>query len=277
MNSKYLKEADAIIIVASNGLSISEGVNIFRGDETFKKAVPEFIKMYQMSGLLDGFSRYLPENQRLDFVSRVIKAYCYDYKPSPIMKDLYALVSNKPYFVFTSNADHHFALANFDPNSIFEIEGTMKKMQCSNGCCDDTYDSKEIVEELLKHEEGFMIKEEYHKKCPKCGGSLMPNVMISRSFVQDKEYKESLQRFNDFLEKYHDKKVVVLELGVGSRNRMIKEPMMKYIMNAPLGHYYSLNLNDFYIPDALKGKATIIPGYLNETIGGLLHEITTNS
>ena len=46
-------------------------------------------------------------------------------------------------------------------------------------------------------------------------------------------------RFQNFLKTYHGKKLVVLELGIGWRNQLIKAPMMRlvglHVQKAP-GH-----------------------------------------
>ncbi|EGF37299.1 hypothetical protein AAULH_06986 [Lactobacillus helveticus MTCC 5463] len=38
--------------------------------------------------------------------------------------------------------------------------------------------------------------------------------------------KNKINAFQDFIQKYEDKKLVVLELGIGPRNQMIKAPSM---------------------------------------------------
>ncbi|MBN6049932.1 hypothetical protein [Lactobacillus helveticus] len=38
--------------------------------------------------------------------------------------------------------------------------------------------------------------------------------------------QKQVQAFQDFIQKYEDKKLVVLELGIGPRNQMIKAPSM---------------------------------------------------
>ena len=44
-------------------------------------------------------------------------------------------------------------------------------------------------------------------------------------------------RFQNFLKTYHGKKLVVLELGIGWRNQLIKAPMMRLVASEPNATY----------------------------------------
>lgn len=59
-------------------------------------------------------------------------------------------------------------------------------------------------------------------KCDECGAPLALN-MAGEDFQTN---QKQVQAFQDFIQKYEDKKLVVLELGIGPRNQMIKAPSM---------------------------------------------------
>ena len=50
-----LKEADAILIGASNGFSISEGLHIFADNEVFEEVFGDFKRIYGIRNILSGF------------------------------------------------------------------------------------------------------------------------------------------------------------------------------------------------------------------------------
>ena len=52
-------------------------------------------------------------------------------------------------------------------------------------------------------------------KCPVCGGNMDMNLRKDENFVQDKNWYEMSQRYNEFLNKIQNKNVVLLEIGVG--------------------------------------------------------------
>lgn len=41
--------------------------------------------------------------------------------------------------------------------------------------------------------------------------------------------KVQIQAYQHFVEKYHNKKLLVLELGIGARNQLIKAPLMRLV------------------------------------------------
>ena len=57
------------------------------------------------------------------FVSRLVKAKAMQDEPSEIMKNIYALVKDKEYFVVTSMRRIILCLAGFETDRVFEMEG----------------------------------------------------------------------------------------------------------------------------------------------------------
>lgn len=57
--AEKIKEADGILIGASNGLSIAEGYNIFANDEKFRSHFTDFQRKYGIRSLIQGsFGRF---------------------------------------------------------------------------------------------------------------------------------------------------------------------------------------------------------------------------
>ena len=60
-----LRQADAILIGASNGLSIAEGYNIFADNEMFRSQFGSFRQRFGIQSVLDGcFHNYPSETDR---------------------------------------------------------------------------------------------------------------------------------------------------------------------------------------------------------------------
>ena len=76
-------------------------------------------------------------------------------------------------------------------------------------------------------------------------------------------------RFQNFLRTYHGKKLVVLELGIGWRNQLIKAPMMRLVASEPNATYVTLNLGEIYITDNIKEKSFGLDGRLDELLPAL--------
>ena len=76
--------------------------------------------------------------------------------------------------------------------------------------------------------------------------------------------------FNHFLSEYNGKKIVILELGIGSRNRIIKLPLMQLVYQQPKATYITLNLpHEIFIPEEIKDKSIALPGDISETLSNL--------
>lgn len=57
------------------------------------------------------------------------------------------------------------------------------------------------------------------------------------------------------LKKYHNQKVVVLELGIGPHNQLIKAPLMRLVAQGPGYSYVTINLGELYIPKKILSKS----------------------
>ena len=268
--SNAIQNANAIIIGASNGLSISEGYNIFATGGFFQDHFSDFQKKYGIRSVLDGcFYKFKTEEEKWGFWSRLASLKCYTDPPTEIMQNLYKLVKNKDYFVITSNGEDHFVPAGFDENKVFEIEGKISQMRCDHKCSDEIYPNKDVVLELAAVEKNGVIPKEKIPKCPKCGGTMSINMADSHDFFTTKHWKNQQNAFQNFLSKYHNQNIVILELGVGWRNTMIKKPLMDLTASEPNAFYVTFNKGEVFIPPEIANKSVGI----NEDIGVALKEI----
>lgn len=166
-----IREADALLIGASNGLSISEGYNIFADDQWFQENFGDLRSKYGIRCVLQGlFFKYPSEVEKWTFFSRLISRKCYLEKPHAVMMDLRSLVGSKDYYVVTTNGEDHFVPAGFDKNKVFYMEGCLTQSRCQNGCGAMTYDNREEIMRMAKAEQNGLIPEELVPRCLNCGG-----------------------------------------------------------------------------------------------------------
>ena len=127
--AQAIAQADALLIGASNGLSIAEGYHVFANNEMFRRQFGDFGQKYGIRNVIEGcFFRYPTEWERTEFLQRLVQCWVKEYRPSQVMKDLLATVGGKDYFVLTSNADTHLELSGFEAEKVFEVEGTFEDM-----------------------------------------------------------------------------------------------------------------------------------------------------
>ena len=84
--AEKIKEADGILIGASNGLSITEGLHLFADNQAFEDLFGDFRRKYGLRCILHGASaRWQSEEERWAFWSRLIHHYCGKYQPTQVM------------------------------------------------------------------------------------------------------------------------------------------------------------------------------------------------
>ena len=262
--AEKIREADAILIGASNGLSITEGLHLFADNEAFGNLFGDLKQKYGLQCILHGMgARWPSEEEKWGFWSRLIHHYCGEYKETPVMSDLKRIVGEKDYFIVTSNGECHFEMCGFDPEKIYEIEGNWLTMQCVSRCHDTVYPSFELTEKMAAAEQNGRIPSDMVPRCPVCGGPMQIHMEGDRNFIPDMAAKS---RMEAFLQKYHGKKLVILELGIGWRNQLIKAPLMRLAAQEPEAAYITVNLGEIYIPDEIREKSYGLDGDLREML-----------
>lgn len=265
--AEKIREADAILIGASNGLSITEGLHLFADNAAFEDLFGDFKRKYGLRCILQGVMAQWPsDEEKWAFWARLIHHYCGQYRPTPVMQDLKAIVGDKDYFVVTSNGECHFELCGFAPDKIFEIEGNWLTMQCARPCHDTRYPSLELAEKLAAAEREGHVPTELLPRCPKCGGPMDIHMGAGQRMIPD---TQAQRHYEEFLENYHGKKLVVLELGIGWRNQLIKAPLMRLVAQEPNSVYVTINLGEIYITDDIKARSFGLDGPLSNILSAL--------
>ena len=89
--------------------------------------------------------------------------------PKPVYENLLALVKDKDYFVITTNVDHCFQKAGFDKKRLFYTQGDYGLFQCSEPCCQETFDNEAAIREMVKRQQNMKVPTELLPVCPHCG------------------------------------------------------------------------------------------------------------
>ena len=271
MNDKDIKEiaekiknADAILVTAANGFSISEGLNLFANDDSFRSLFGDFQSKYGVQNIFQGMSTLYPDLvDEWKFNSRVIDKYVIQYSGSKLMSDLKSVLNNKNYFIVTSNTEHHFHLAGLKSDNIFEIEGNLTQMHCMKESNPEFVSTIDLAKKFGKDDEAGVSNPDLVPKCKNDGEAMRLNISTEPSFIPD---KSAQNRFTDFIRDNANKNIVVLEMGIGPRNQLIKGPIMSLVSQIPDATYVSINKGELNIPDDIKSKSFGIDGDLTETI-----------
>mgnify|MGYP004592306799 FL=1 len=218
---KLIEQADCILIGAGAGLSTSAGIN-YAGEE-FKKEFAPFIKKYGFTDLYTAsFYEFETEEEKWAYFAKHIKFADTGRKATPLYKNIYELVKNKSYFVITTNVDDQFEKAGFEKNKIFATQGSYSKLQCSKACHNKLYDNTELVNRMIEETDcNLKIPTNLVPICPVCKERMEVNLRKDAYFVQDENWYKQSKAYEDFVNNAKDKKVILLELGVGFNTPII--------------------------------------------------------
>lgn len=264
---KEISSADKILIGASNGLSIAEGIHIFADNDDFKENFSYYRNQLGIPNIINGcFFPYETDEERWGFYSAIYH-YFNAVKPAGvIMNDLLNLVSNKKYFVVTSNIDAHFIKAGFDTERIFEIEGNCCEMQCSKSCHNTIYSAEELLVSMFEQLENGKTNRDLIPKCRNCGGKMKLHIETDSNFVKDKKWRNQASAYHEFCTVSADEKIVLLELGVGPRNQLIKQPFMNFTYSHSNVTYITFNRGEVYIPHEITEQSIAVDANISDIL-----------
>ena len=97
------------------------------------------------------------------------------------------------------------------------------------------------------------------------------HVEVDQNFLRGEAWEASFKAYQDFIENAHGKELVLLELGVGARNQLIKAPFMNITNMEENATYITLNLGrELYIPEAIADKSIGLDGNIAEVLERLV-------
>ena len=264
-----LQSADAVVIGAGAGLSTAAGFT-YTG-ERFEEYFSDFEQKYGFHDMYSGgFYPFPSEEERWAYWSRYILINRYQDAPTPVYNDLLKLVRDKDYFVLTTNVDHCFQKVGFDKKRLFYTQGDYGLWQCSQPCCQETYDNEEIVRQMVERQENMRVPSDLLPRCPHCGRPMTMNLRCDDTFVEDAGWHAAAERYENFLRTRAGQKILFLELGVGYNTPVIiKYPFWRMTAQNPKATYACVNQGQADCPREIEKQSI----YIDEDIGCVLRQI----
>ncbi len=269
-NIEKLKEkfhtADAVVIGAGAGLSAAAGFTY--SGERFEKYFSDFRKKYGFEDMYSGgFYPYQTPEEHWAYWSRYIFVNRYQDTPKPVYENLLKLVADKNYFVITTNVDHCFQKAGFDKKRLFYTQGDYGLFQCSEPCCQETFDNEDVIREMAERQKDMKIPTELLPVCPHCGKPLTMNLRSDDKFVEDEGWHRAAEQYEDFLRTCAGQKILFLELGVGYNTPIIiKYPFWQMTAKNPNAIYACINQGQEVCPTEIRHKSICIDDDISNII-----------
>lgn len=265
-----LDEADAVVIGAGAGLSTSAGFTY--DGERFHKYFADFEAKYGFHDMYSGgFYPYATPEEHWAYWSRYILINRYTGAPKPVYEELFRLVSDKDCFVITTNVDHCFQKAGFDKKRLFYTQGDYGLFQCSEPCCQETWDNEAVIRQMVAEQKDMKIPSALIPRCPHCGKPLTMNLRANDRFVEDEGWHEAAGRYANFLRTREGQKILFLELGVGYNTPVIiKYPFWQMTAKNPRATYACINRGEVFCPDEIADRAICVDGDIGEVLEKVL-------
>lgn len=215
---KLLDEADALLIGAGAGIGVDSGLPDFRGNEGFWRAYPPMKKIgasFTDMANPDWFEKD-PQiawgfyGHRLNLYRRT--------EPHEGFRMLLEIGRSKPggVFVFTSNVDGQFQKAGFGADEVVEAHGSIHHFQCIYPCSNHIWDASN---ETVEVDESTFRAYGDLPKCPKCGATARPNILMFGDGAwlsqRSEKQQEGLAHWLDQV-RIQQWKLAIVEIGAGN-------------------------------------------------------------
>jgi NAD-dependent SIR2 family protein deacetylase len=276
--AKMIKGADHVLIGAGAGMSTAAGAQY--GGKFFEDNFGEFQKKYGKGQYMQdmyfaGFYPFPDEESYWGYWSKQALLGGIDLDVTPLHKLLLDMFADKNVFLLSTNADKQFEKAGLSTDKIFCTQGDYFHIQCERGCHDKTYDAVELFRKMDEARKDCMIPSHLVPKCPVCGAPMAMNLRKDQYFVQDDEWYEAEERFGKYLTDAIDKKLVLIELGVGFNTpTIIRFPFEKLVREHDNIRLIRLNLNQAIVPESFGDRAIGINADMAASIKDIAEEVS---
>ena len=266
---KWLEEADAVIVGVGSGLSSAAGYNHYHWKSALEQPLHQLRETYGLESPFAGFYYHYSDYESMwGYYSQYIRAMMDAPTGQPVL-ELKKFIGEKPHFILTTNIDMQLA-REFDEKNLCMFQGDFSMLQCSQPCSDGLISASNLLYEMTENLiDGMWIPSELVPRCEHCGRVLVPWVRDD-TFLEGSDWKESLQRYYDFVEKWvgqKDKTVLLLELGVGEMTpAIIKLPFWNMAAENENVRYVCMNQKESSAPQHLKDRGLYVQGDLARTL-----------
>ncbi len=140
------------------------------------------------------------------------------------------LLNGKTYFVNTLNTDDIIFQSDIKKDRITAPCGSLMRMQCDEGCDNSIFSAEPLLEMVYQcwFEDG-MLWQKAKPECEKCGKEIVPNTIHASCYLEQ-GYIDTWLEYKSWIQKILDKRICVLELGVGfAYPEVIRWPLEKMV------------------------------------------------
>lgn len=212
--AEAIDEADAILITAGAGMGVDSGLPDFRGSAGFWGAYPALGRAGIRFGDIANPQAFI-DRPRLawGFYGHRLALYrkTVPHDGFRILREI-AERKHGGAFVFTSNVDGHFQASGFAARDVCEIHGSVRHLQCLDGCRGAIWPA-DAFDPVVDETECLLAND--LPSCPHCGGIARPNILMFGDWGWVKSRKRlQMQNLREWRQSAG--RVTVIEIGAGT-------------------------------------------------------------
>lgn len=134
------------------------------------------------------------------------------------------------------------------------------------------YDNVELVNKMIKQTDNDLrIPSKLIPVCPICGEKMEVNLRKDMYFVQDNSWYKQNEAYNNFINNIKDKKVLLLELGVGFNTPIIiRFPFEQMTRQNKNWNLVRINKDNVMIWEDIEEKSILIQDDIDNVVKKLL-------
>lgn len=226
---------DRLLIVAAAGLSINdiEPNNPYHSADDFARHYPAATRYgYRTAyeAMTIGFDARVPVGVRLAHMANHFLNMRFRFPPTrgyEMLRRIAGSFADGDVFCWTSNVDGCFERAGFDATRIYQCQGEMRRLQCSQ--CSNVWDCVEQLRAIsgATNADGECTDLSLAPDCPRCGsrwvdGNILPNLRGGGWFIHA-PYEDAQARLLTWLDESVEQRraVAIMEIGVGGNTPIV--------------------------------------------------------
>lgn len=208
--------ASALLVGAGAGMGVDSGLPDFRGRQGFWNAYPPYARLgLDFASLAN--PRWFRDDPALAWGFYGHRMHLYrDTQPHPGFQTLRKWAAGMEHgaFVYTSNVDGQFQRAGFDPDTVYEVHGSIGHLQCTGDCGAPITPSGAAA--VTVDPETLLATGDL-PACPTCGALARPNILMFGdsgwdSTRSDVQYKHFLGWVSELV----GVPIVIVDIGAGT-------------------------------------------------------------
>ena len=222
---EVIERSESCLFLTSAGMSADSGIPTFRDKEGYWRNFPVFKRLGLDAIELANPHSFEVRPQHAWAFYEWRRRNAYENRPHIGYKIINRLISEvfEKAFVHTTNTDGYHIISGLDKSYVYEVHGSMWRLQCMNGSsC--SYGVKENMDVPLCDLDYETMTASNLPICPNCGSLLRPNILM----FGDWSYVENDYQINNYYSFMSDVGVPDIVFLVGSSSAV---PTNDYIAN----------------------------------------------